>query len=160
MGVLIPVDTRFEVVIPCYQRLVEFLAATGYQNPLDGANCPFQLALDTRKLAFDWLMETPGCLENFNSWMTVQHEGNKIWLDELPFETEFCQDVKPETPLFVDIGGNLGHQCDLLKARCPEITGRVILQDLGPTLQNASPTEGVEKMAHNFWTTQSIKGQH
>lgn len=66
--------------------------------------------------------------------MTVQREGKTVWLDELPVETEFCEDVKPEMSLFVDIGGNLGHHCDLVKAGCPEVTGRVILQDLAPML--------------------------
>ena len=147
------------MVMPCFQHLVDFLATTGYKNPSDTANSAFQLAFDTKKLLFDWLMEQPDILKNFSLFMTVQHEGNKVWLDELPFEKEFCQNVEPETPLFVDIGGNIGHQCLLLKTRCPEITGRVILQDLAPALQNALPIEGVENLAHDFWTKQPIKGQ-
>lgn len=105
-------------------------------------------------------MEHPEYVKNFSWWMTVQHEGNKVWLDEFPFEKEFGHVVGPDVPLFVDIGGNIGHQCLLLKTRCPEITGRVILQDLAPVLQNALPIEGLEKMAHDFWTTQPIKGQY
>ncbi len=159
MKELMSTGIRFEVVMPCYQQLVAFLASTGYHNPSDTANCAFQLAFDTKKLPFDWLMEHPNILKNFSMWMTVEHEGNRVWLDELPFEKEFCQDVEPETPLFVDIGGNTGHQCLLLKTRCPEITGRVILQDLAPALENALPTEGVEIMAHDFWTKQPIKGR-
>lgn len=159
MKELITRGFRFEIAMPCYQQLVAFLATTGYRNPSDTANSAFQLAFDTKKLPFDWLMEHSDFLKNFSLWMTVQHEGNKVWLDELPFEKEFCQNVEPETPLFVDIGGNIGHQCLLLKTTYPEITGRVILQDLAPALQHALPIEGVEKMAHDFWTKQPIKGQ-
>lgn len=50
---LIAMDTRFEVIIPCYQRSVDLSAITGFQNPLDGANCPFQLLLVTGDLVFD-----------------------------------------------------------------------------------------------------------
>lgn len=97
-------------------------------------------------------------LANFNHFMTVQHEGDKVWLDEYPFEKELCENVNPEIPLFVDIGGGIGQQCSLLKSRYPRLPGRVILQDTAQVIQRAPPVEGVERMSHNFWLPQPVKG--
>ena len=144
--------------MPCSQQLPNFLASTGYQNPCDSAKSPFQLAFHTEKPQFDWLMGIPDYLKNFIMWMTVQHEGHAVWLDVFPFEKELCHDTRPQTPLFVDVGGNAGHQCLLLKTRCPGITGRIILQDQAPVIDQTPPIQGVEKMAHDFWTVQPVKG--
>ena len=152
-------DIRFQIFMPCSQQLPNFLASTGYQNPCDSARSPFQSAFHTEKLQFDWLMGVPDYLKNFIMWMTVQHEGHAVWLDVFPLEEELCHDAGPQTPLFVDVGGSGGHQCVLLKTRCPGITGRIILQDQAPVIDQTPPIEGVEKMAHDFWTVQPVKGE-
>ena len=105
-------------------------------------------------------MDYPDYLKNFITWMTVQHEGHSVWLDVFPFVEELGHDAGPQTPLFVDVGGNGGHQCLLLKTRYPEITGRIILQDLAPVINNIPPMEGIEKIAHDFWTVQPVRGQY
>ena len=61
-------------------------------------------------------------------------------------------------PLLVDIGGGVGHQCRALKAAYPDIPGRVILQDLAPTLEHALSISGVETMTHDFFKPQPVKG--
>ena len=90
--------------------------------------------------------------------MTACHEGQNIFLDVFPFDKEIGIDSEPETPLFVDVGGSIGHQCAALKKKFPNIPGRVILQDLPPVIAQAIPTEGVELMVHDFMTEQPIKG--
>lgn len=61
---------------------------------------------------FDWLPQNPKGLKEFNMWMTVQRFGQQYWLDVFPFEKEVIDDsVDEKVPLFVDVGGGIGHQC-------------------------------------------------
>ena len=90
--------------------------------------------------------------------MTAQREGQLSWLDVLPFEKMLCRDTNPEVPILIDIGGGVGHQCATFKARFPNLLGRVILQDMPQTISQAISTPGVETMAHDFCTPQSIRG--
>ena len=103
-------------------------------------------------------MKHPSELNDCMQWMTVQHEGQKVWTDVFPFEEELSHNMTPETPLFVDIGGGVGHQCVAIRTKFPKLPGRIILQDLQPMVAQAIPAEGVEAMAHDFWTPQPVKG--
>ena len=91
--------------------------------------------------------------------MSASREGQKTWLDVVPFEKEFCQDLKPDTPLFVDVGGGIGQQCLALKTRFPNLPGRIILQEMPQTLPQVLPVDGMEKMAHDFWTLEPVQGK-
>ena len=146
--------------MPCWQVLPEFLADTKYQNPTDSTHTPFQKAHGTDLPPFLWLQDKPVYLKNFSAWMTASREGQNIFLDVFPFEKELTSDSKPETPLFVDVGGSIGHQCVALKRKLPNTPGRVILQDLPPVIAHAIPAEGVEPMAHDFMTEQPVKGMN
>ena len=89
--------------------------------------------------------------------MTAQRAGLPIWLDVYPFE-ELTKGVTPETPLFIDVGGGVGHQCLALKERFPDVQGRVVLQDRPEVIEHSLPIEGVEKEPYDFWTPEPIKG--
>ena len=80
-----------------------------------------------------------------------------IWLDVYPVK-EKASDLKPEEPLLVDIGGGLGHQCIALRERFPQLTGRVILQDIPQTLEHAIHHDTVEVMVQDFFQPQVIQG--
>lgn len=146
--------------MPCFQKLPQFLVDTKYQNPSDAVNTPFQRAHNTDQAPFVWILEHPFNFASFVQWMTTQREGQPTWLDVFPVEEMLGHNAGPETPLFVDVGGGIGHQCAALKSRFPSLPGRVILQDLPQTLPQAIPTPGVEATAHDFWTPQPIKGTH
>ena len=87
--------------------------------------------------------------------MSVPREGD--WLDVVPFMQETTS-LEPERVHFVDVGGSFGHQCARLKAKYPDLPGRIVLQDLPETIKQARPIEGVEFMAHDFFTPQPVKG--
>lgn len=99
----------------------------------------------------------PDLSENFGRWMTAQHDRHKTWVDVIDVGDLF-NGTTAETPVFVDIGGGVGHQCALLRKKLPDLTGRVILQDSENVIQHALPTPGFEKMGFNFWDKQPIKG--
>jgi len=79
------------------------------------------------------------------------------WLSVFPIQ-EKAEHWHDDEPVFVDVGGGIGHQCAELKARYPGIKGRVILQDLPHSIEQALPTAGVEKMSHDFFLPQPIHG--
>ena len=146
--------------MPCYQSVPKWLKEIKYQNPTDGAKTAFQRAFNTDLPAFDWLSAHPENLDSATRWMAGQRWGQKTWLDVFSFEEElFSRISDPTTPVFVDVGGGIGHQCAALLSKFPQLKGRIILQDLLPVLQNALRTEGVEVMPHDFWTLQPDKAK-
>jgi hypothetical protein len=95
----------------------------------------------------------------FLPWMVAQRAGMPAWFDVFPFAKELGQNTTPLTPLFVDVGGAMGHQAIAFKEKFADIPGRVILQDLPQVIANVPNLKGVEKMEYNFWEPQPIKGK-
>ena len=122
---------------------------------------PFHIAHGTDKPPFVWASENPYILDLTNKWMSVQREGASVWLDSFDFESECLSGLELDTedPVFVDIGGGIGHQCQLLKDRYPVMQGRMILQDTLPVIQQALSVPGLEKMPYDFWNPQPVKGK-
>ena len=89
--------------------------------------------------------------------MAAQRHGMPTWLDVYPVEKKINH-LSPEKPLFVDIGGGLGHQSIALRKRFPQLSDRVILQDIPQTLIHAIQDENVEIMEYDFFTEQPLKG--
>lgn len=87
--------------------------------------------------------------------MSVPREGD--WFDVAPFTNEVAS-IGPDRVLFVDVGGSIGHQSARLRAKYPNLPGRVIVQDLEETIKAAPPVEGVEFMTHNFFNPQPVIG--
>lgn len=67
-------------------------------------------------------------------------------------------DSNKNVPLFVDIGGGIGHQCHELITRLPQIRRPIVLEDLAAAITHALPTPGVENRVYDFFTPQPIKG--
>jgi hypothetical protein len=64
--------------------------------------------------AFQWLGAHPENLQHLGMWMTVQRYGAESWLDNFPFEKTVTEGVSDESRLlFVDVGGGVGHQCQV-----------------------------------------------
>lgn len=97
--------------------------------------------------------------------MAAHRDGLPTFLDAVNFEQEFVQDTTDTTPLLVDVGGGVGHQCLAFRLRYPAIPGRVILQDLDNVvaLAESSPLpgfrdSGIEAQVHDFFAPQPVKG--
>lgn len=146
--------------LPPLQVLPDFLKDTSHANPSDLANCPFQRGLNTRLTKFDWQKDKHELSSAFGLWMAAQHSSDQTWMNVVDFQAilQSRRPSTPETPIFVDVAGGIGHQCAALKNRFPETHGRVILQDRPEVLLNALPTAGVENMAYDFWERQPITG--
>ncbi|KAK1244392.1 hypothetical protein MKX07_003191 [Trichoderma sp. CBMAI-0711] len=137
---------------PAFQALPDFLKETGYQNQTQSS--ALQKGLDTELGLFPWLKQHPDLLKDFQSLMGIPKEGN--CLDVIPLDSSATSDH--QGPVFVDIGGNTGHQAKHLLAKYPELAGRVIVQDREETIKSASDAKGIQLMAHDFFTPQPVKG--
>ncbi|PQE26443.1 O-methyl transferase B protein [Rutstroemia sp. NJR-2017a BBW] len=143
---------------PQFQALPSFLKKSKYQDITDPSHTVMQAAFDFEGMAFDWMGLHPENLAYFNDYMAGRrHDTNDEWLSVYPVEAETAG-WKPEDPVFVDMGGSIGHQCAKLKAKYPNLPGRVILQDLPHTIAVALQTPGVENMSHDLFGPQSVKG--
>lgn len=92
--------------------------------------------------------------------MDLEQDVRDRWFKEYPFENQTQNwNPNPEEVLFVDVGGNVGHYCALFKSTFPNIPGRVLLEDLPTTLAHALPTSGVERLGHDLFQPQPIKGE-
>lgn len=137
--------------------LPKFLRETGYKSPLNHSHCAFQQAHHTDQTTFDWMASHPIVTKNFLRWLETLREGLPIQLDVFPFRELLSQDLLPETPVFVDIGGGSGEQCMILTQRFPQLQGHVIHQDLPHFIKTAIPVQVVKLMTYDFWTPQPIR---
>ncbi|KAI1179302.1 S-adenosyl-L-methionine-dependent methyltransferase [Nemania sp. FL0916] len=147
----------FATAAPQYQELPEFLKKTGYKNPTDPLHTVFQDAFKTDLHQFSWLGQHPENLAYFNDFMAFRRQPELTWLTVYPVQ-EQVRDWDPERPVYVNMGGGIGHQCAQFLAKYPDVSGRVILQDLPHSIAKALPTPRVENIAHDFFEPQPIKG--
>ncbi|KAL9116884.1 MAG: hypothetical protein Q9187_006587 [Circinaria calcarea] len=146
----------FDTVGPQFQELPSFLARNRYQNITDSTKTVFQDAWKTELPTFLWLPQHPEAFTHLNQHMAARRKGMPTWLSVYPVEQD-TKAWKSEAPVYVDIGGGIGHQCAEFKAKYPNLPGRVILQDLSYSIDNALSTPGVENMVHDFFQPQPVQ---
>ena len=112
----------------------------------------WQRAMHTDLDFFHWVKQYPENLKLFQQMMTVGE-----WLDVVPF-AKAAASVEPDSVLFVDVGGSIGHQCARLKTKYRNLPGRIIVQELEENIKAAPQLEGVEFMIHDFFTPQPVSG--
>ena len=141
-----------------FQELPAFLRRNNYQDVTDGKATVFQPAYNTDLDTYTWFSEHPENRAALIKYMAMEQKVRGRWLDEYPIETA-SQGWDPMEPVSVDVGGNIGVYCAMLKNRFPDVPGRTILQDLPSTLAHALPTPGVESLGHDFFEPQPVKGE-
>jgi demethylsterigmatocystin 6-O-methyltransferase len=137
----------------------EYFAQNNYRYSENG-KLPWHMAAGTDLDFFPWLQSHPTELEQFQASMSLPLPSD--WLSVVPLKeiSGISLEADPERTIFVDVGGNAGHECVKVTSFFPELRGHVVLQDLEQTIQHAKPIEGVTAMAHNFFTPQVIKGTY
>ncbi|KJK64105.1 O-methyltransferase [Aspergillus parasiticus SU-1] len=137
---------------PAFHALPEFLKETGYQNEPKGS--AFQKALSTDLEPYPWLKQHPDVLKNFQAAMRLTRDANGV--DMMPLDESVSSGH--DGAMFVDIGGNTGHQAAEVLSKYPELAGRVIVQDRGEVIKCAPDIKGIQWMEHDFFQTQPVKG--
>ena len=154
---LMPWFSSFDACGPLFQEMPKFLEKTKYQDITDNMHTVFQDALKTDDPVFLWYPKNPEMFAYFNIHMASRREAMTTWLDVYPVEQE-TKGWNPDAPVFVDVAGGIGHQCAELKAKYPNLPGRVVLQELPHCIDQAVPTPGVENVVHDIFTPQPLKG--
>lgn len=113
---------------------------------------------------FEWMPKHPKVLQDFNISMASQHHTRTPWYDIYPLEAEVrVGGQDPGEVFLIDIGGGSGEQSKSIRKSLPNLKGRIILQDLAPTLERAlasSEYQGqFEVMVHDFFKPQPVKGK-
>ena len=93
--------------------------------------------------------------------MSGYRQGKSSWCDEgfYPVTERIGQGINSEAPLLVDVGGGLGHDLRELRAKHPELSGRLVLQDQADVIKQVGNSEkGIELAVHDFFTPQPVKG--
>jgi demethylsterigmatocystin 6-O-methyltransferase len=81
------------------------------------------------------------------------------WVSSYPVEKEVGEFIPAnDSALLVDIVGGLGQHSVSFKKKFPNITGRIVVQDVPSTLAHAPQVEGVEFQEHDFFTPQPLHG--
>ncbi|KAE8334963.1 hypothetical protein BDV24DRAFT_171736 [Aspergillus arachidicola] len=137
---------------PAFHALPEFLKETGYQNEPKGS--AFQKALSTDLEPYPWLKQHPEVLKNFQAAMRLTRDANGV--DMMPLDESVSSGH--DGAMFVDIGGNTGHQAAEVLSKYPELAGRVVVQDRGEVIKCAPDIKGIQWMEHDFFQTQPVKG--
>ncbi|KAI1756266.1 S-adenosyl-L-methionine-dependent methyltransferase [Xylaria castorea] len=153
----------FSTVAPAINTMPQFLRENKYANMTSPALIPWYQSHDTTEPIFNWINERPEVLKSFMGWMAGQRDGLPTFLSVVDFDAEFTKGAEASTPVLVDVGGSMGHQCIAVRRKYPELVGRVVLQDLPETVEKvkANPLpgfQGIEVMAHDFFTPQPLPG--
>ena len=93
--------------------------------------------------------------------MSGYRQGKRSWCDEgfYPVVERIGHGLISQAPFLVDVGGGLGHDLLELRAKHPELSGRLVLQDQPDVIKQVGNVEkGIELVAHDFFTPQPIKG--
>lgn len=163
LDIILTLNASLSTVVPAVNAMPQFLRENKQADLTDPTRIPWHQAHDTTDSIFKWLGERPEVLKSFMGWMAGQRDGLPTFLDVVDFESEFAKGADGSTPIFVDVGGSMGHQCIAVRQKYPNLAGRVVLQDLPETIEKvkATPLSGfdsIEALEHDFFTPQPLRG--
>ncbi|ATY63776.1 O-family 2 [Cordyceps militaris] len=115
----------------------------------------FQVGQHSSQDFYTWLETRPVQHGAFHRFMEAQFASLPTWLDAV--DVAAVMSGEPDQVAFVDVGGGNGQQIAALKARIPDLQGRVVLQDRPEVLDRALEVEGMERMSYDYLTEQPIK---
>jgi hypothetical protein len=142
----------------------EYFAANGYQNPTDALDGPFNFAHACKGSTYFEYMARPGnkrLSHAFNQTMEMKKGTEEDDFAVAYPSADRLKNGDPERVLFVDVGGNMGHQVRRFAETYPELKGKLILEDLPQVVEAAKDVpDSIAKVGHDFFTPQpeSVRG--
>ena len=137
-----------------------YLESTGFQH-VNSAPGPFQDSHNTPDGMFQWLMNDPSMMSNFNAFMAGTLETRKDWFSTFPVDEILLNGARkgdPESVFLIDIAGGEGHDIEAFHKNFASVPGKLILQDLPPTIDNIKSLDAaVVRQKYDFFTEQPVK---
>ena len=150
---------EWDFVIHSVVKAPKYLRETGHQTPVDPMNGLSQYGHNTRLSCFNYLQSIPSLYSDFNTFMNQWLGSREDWTTWFPTQ-KLIDGSKSDTTLLIDIGGGKGQDLEVLRARHPDC-GKLVLQELPQVLQGMTTNEldpSIERMEHDFFTEQPVKG--
>lgn len=153
---------HYDLGIPQMAKLPSYLRETGYKNPDDYDNPPFEYIMRPDKGCdnfWHWLDAHPEANAAFNHFMAALHPQDRpAWLSGRLMD-RLLSDYDPDRPFVVDIGGGNGTDQLRVLAQLPEQhrNARLIVQDLPAVIDAAKRAElppQIQLVAHDFFQPQ------
>lgn len=119
---------------------------------------PFRATFGTS--LFEYFQEHHEYGRAFNDFMSVRQSKSTRWFDVYPVQTRLEEaSINESDVLLVDVGGGSGHWAQEFRRAMPaqDYRGRVVVQDQ-PSVVSTIQLDGIEAMAYDFFTPQSIEG--
>ena len=164
-NLLTPKFPSFDMQGPTLSNLPKYLAQTGYKNPENPIDGPWQYGHKTPLHFFDWLVANPNTFSAFNNHMSAYSQGRPSWMDTdfYPVHERLINGFKADgdSVLLVDQAGGLGHDLEELCRNLPHAPGRLVLQDQAKVIDTvkADLDPRISPMAHDIFTPQPIQGK-
>ncbi|KAF2204392.1 S-adenosyl-L-methionine-dependent methyltransferase, partial [Delitschia confertaspora ATCC 74209] len=160
------INYLYDATIPCFHKMPEYLAKTGYKNPNDEHDGIFQYTTGFKGGLFQYYDANPDKGNTFNYVMSGVMATQASWLDIFPHqrfvEENSCPKCSPaadkDAAILVDVGGNVGHDLERFREAHPEVANKLVLQDRPDVVKNSTLPDPVVKMGHDFFTEQPVKG--
>ncbi|KAG8533879.1 uncharacterized protein KY384_001620 [Bacidia gigantensis] len=146
----------FSTNIQISQKSPEFFRRIGYRSTTMSEQTPFQYAYDTEDTYYERMEKKPEIAQNFSGGVRATRG---TWLEWFPVQKELLEGARddPNAVLMVDLGGGRGRDLAAFKAQFPDAPGRFVLEDQQHTL-DSTDVQGIEKLSHDFFTAQPVKG--
>jgi O-methyltransferase domain len=151
---------RVDEMLPAISRFYEYMRKFGKKDVLTYTDTPHSWANNKLGWTFwEVLNSDPNRVEAFARGLSLFDAIHPV-TGVYPFEEKHTAGNSPDRAFAVDIGGGRGRAMLALRKECPTLQGRMVLQDRKEVLDCIAPEElpGVEKMQHDFFTPQPVKG--
>lgn len=133
---------------------------TGYPNPRDGGNGPWQAAFSDVPI-FHWLSQPQNKkhFDDCNTFFEGDRGSRPSWVDWFPVEQKLLRGSKSDHPLLVDVAGGRGHDVIEFHNHFPDHRGKLVLQDQQAVLDSITELpSAVEKRSIDFFKEKPVTG--
>jgi hypothetical protein len=153
----------FDCTQKSYAHMPEYLKATGYQNPENGIDGPFQYANKHDGHAFTWLAAQPEIFKAFHGYLHTLRIHRPSWTEIYPVQARLVDGLATDgdASALVDLGGGTGQILQDFAKEVPEYKGRLVLQELEEVIGAAQAIgvgDRIELQVHDFFRPQPVQG--
>jgi len=151
---------RFECATRSLANMPNYLESTGFKDVTEGPG-PFESSHYTQDGMFEFLNKRPPLMNNFNDFMAGSLETRKSWFETFPVQEILLNGTSsdPESVLLIDVAGGEGHDVQAFHRSFPDAPGKLVLQDLPPTIDNIKSLDAaIIRQKYDFFTAQPVKG--